>query len=596
MRILVTGMVSSLFMCAVCNANAATLTIESWRSDDVDIWREKLIPAFEAKNPDIKIDFAPTRPAEYTTTLNSKLDAGSAGDIITCRPFDASLELFNKKQLVDLTSLSGMENFSPVAKAAWSTDDGKSTFCVPMASVIHGFIYNKDAFDRLGIAVPKTEEEFISALVRIKADDTYIPMAMGTKDQWEAATMGYQNIGPNYWKGEDGREALISGKQKLTDADWVKPLEELAKWTAFLGNGFEYQTYSDSQNLFTLGRAAIYPAGSWEISLFNSQAQFKMGAFPPPVPKAGDTCYISDHPDIGVGLNAKSTHQEEAKKFLTWVASPEFADIYANSLPGFFSLNSNPVKMSDPLAQEFVSWREMCKPTIRSTYQILSRGTPSLETETWAAAANVINGKQTPEEAAAKLQAALGGWFKPVIVQQPSTARSSACLTSFGEASVPSAFAFGPNVMKSYADNASIPGIIRRIVLTTGLAPRFAAYPAKIGTACASRDADLQPVIYYDEDWLKDYSKGDYWIQLGVLAHEIGHLVNGHGTGDGLNQYQREIEADVFLGRVVALISGTIQEAELGVSLQPEEGTATHPPRFVRRASVDQGYRGTNQQ
>ena len=40
-----------------------------------------------------------------------------------------------------------MDNFSDVAKAAWQTDDGKTTFCVPMASVIHGFIYNKDAFD-----------------------------------------------------------------------------------------------------------------------------------------------------------------------------------------------------------------------------------------------------------------------------------------------------------------------------------------------------------------------------------------------------------------------------------------------------------------
>jgi len=29
---------------------------------------------------------------------------------------------------------------------------------------------------------------------------------MGTNDQWEAATMGYNNIGPNYWKGEEGRE------------------------------------------------------------------------------------------------------------------------------------------------------------------------------------------------------------------------------------------------------------------------------------------------------------------------------------------------------------------------------------------------------
>ncbi|MCJ8052345.1 ABC transporter substrate-binding protein [Shinella curvata] len=390
-----------------------TLTVESWRNDDLAIWQEKIIPAFEAKNPGIKVVFAPTAPTEYNAALNAKLDAGSAGDLITCRPFDASLELFKKGHLASLNDLPGMENFSPVAKSAWTTDDGATTFCVPMASVIHGFIYNKDAFDTLGISVPTTEAEFFAALDKIKAEGSYIPMAMGTKDLWEAATMGYQNIGPTYWKGEEGRAALIKGEQKLTDDAWVEPYRVLAKWKDYLGDGFEAQTYPDSQNLFTLGRAAIYPAGSWEIGLFNTQAQFKMGAFPPPVKNAGDTCYISDHNDIGVGLNPKGANPEAAKKFLSFVSSPEFADIYANSLPGFFSLNSTAVKMADPLAQEFVSWREKCKPTIRSTYQILSRGTPNLENETWTESANVINGTDTPEVAGEKLQKGLDSWYKP---------------------------------------------------------------------------------------------------------------------------------------------------------------------------------------
>ena len=398
-------------LAGVAHAEDVTLTIESWRNDDLAIWKDKLIPAFEAKNPGIKVVFSPSAPTEYNAALNAKLESGSAGDLITCRPFDASLELYKKGYLADISSNPGMENFSPVAKSAWQTDDGAATFCVPMASVIHGFIYNKDAFDALKLTPPTTEEEFFKVLDAIKADGNYIPLAMGTKDLWEAATMGYQNIGPNYWKGEDGRLALIKGTQKLTDADWVKPYEVLAKWKPYLGDGFEAQTYPDSQNLFTLGRAAIYPAGSWEIGGFNTQAQFKMGAFLPPVPKAGDPCYISDHTDIAVGMNAKSAHPEETKKFLTWVASPEFADIYANSLPGFFSLNSTPVKMQDPLAQEFVSWRDKCKSTIRSTYQILSRGTPNLENETWVESANVINGTDTPAAAAEKLQKGLESWY-----------------------------------------------------------------------------------------------------------------------------------------------------------------------------------------
>lgn len=390
-----------------------TLTIESWRNDDLALWQNTIIPAFEAANPGIKVNFTPSAPAEYNAVLNSKLDAGSAGDLITCRPFDASLALYEAGHLADLSDLGGMANFSSVAKSAWQTDDASVTFCVPMASVIHGFIYNKEAFDELGLSVPQTEDEFFAALEAIKKDGSYIPMAMGTNDQWEAATMGYNNIGPNYWKGEEGRLALIAGEQKLTDDQWVAPYATLARWGAYLGDGYEAQTYPDSQNIFTLGRAAIYPAGSWEISGFNAQADFAMGAFKPPVQNAGDDCYISDHTDIAMGLNAASPNAEAARTFLDWMGTSEFASIYANALPGFFSLSNHEVAMNDPLAQEFVSWRGECHSTIRSTYQILSRGTPNLENETWGASVAAIKGAKSPEELGAELQDGLASWYTP---------------------------------------------------------------------------------------------------------------------------------------------------------------------------------------
>jgi len=394
-------------------AQDVTLTIESWRNDDLALWQEQIIPAFEAAHPGIKVRFTPSAPAEYNAVLNSKLEAGSAGDLITCRPFDASLALYDAGHLTDLDDMEAMGNFSDVAKSAWQTDDGSASFCVPMASVIHGFIYNKDAFAELGLEVPTTEAEFFAALEKIREDGSYIPMAMGTNDQWEAATMGYNNIGPNYWKGEEGRLALIAGEQKLTDEQWVAPYETLAKWGPYLGDGYEAQTYPDSQNLFTLGRAAIYPAGSWEISGFNALADFEMGAFKPPVRAAGDTCYISDHTDIGIGMNAATANPEAARTFLAWVASPEFASIFGNALPGFFPLSNTPVEMEDPLAKEFVSWRGECESTIRSTYQILSRGTPNLENDTWGASVAAIKGTSSPAELGQKLQDGLSSWYEP---------------------------------------------------------------------------------------------------------------------------------------------------------------------------------------
>jgi raffinose/stachyose/melibiose transport system substrate-binding protein len=306
-----------------------------------------------------------------------------------------------------------MNNFSSVAKSAWQTDDGKTTFCVPMASVLHGFIYNKDAFSKLGIGVPKTEAQFYAALAKIKKDGKYTPLAIGTHDQWEAATMGWENIGPNYWKGEAGRLGVIKGKLKLTAPPFVKTFAALAKWRPFMPKGASSVQYADSQNLFTSGRAAIYPAGSWEIPLFEQKAKFKMGAFPPPLPAGSKTCYISDQNDHALGLNAKAKNADAAKTFLSWVASPSFATVYQNALPGFFAMQTKSVPMKDALGKQFLSWRKTCKSTIRLSYQILSRGTPNLENELWVTSANVMNGTMTPAAAAARIQKGLSKWYKP---------------------------------------------------------------------------------------------------------------------------------------------------------------------------------------
>lgn len=404
---------AALLAGSALSARAAELVIESWRNDDLPVWQEKIIPAFEAKHPDIKVKFQPTAPREYDAALRAKLDGGTAGDLITCRPFDAALQLYQAGKLADLKGLPELKNYPDFAVAAWSTDDGSATFCMPMASVIHGFMYNKDIFNQLGLKVPATEAEFFAVLDKIKADGNYAPLDMGTVDQWEAATMGYTNIGPVYWQGEKGRKALLDGSAKLTDKAYVEPFEVLARWKPYLPDGFEAQTYPDSQNLFTLGRAAIYPTGSWEISPFQRDAQFAMGAFKPPVKQAGDTCYISDHVDIGMGINAAGKNQAAAKVFVEWVGSPEFAQLYGNALPGFIPLSKAEIKLDDPLAQEFVGWRKQCEATIRLPYQFISRGTPNLWNDMWVVSANVINGTQQPADAAAQLQKGLAAWYPP---------------------------------------------------------------------------------------------------------------------------------------------------------------------------------------
>nr|WP_269808581.1 hypothetical protein [Enterovibrio nigricans] len=46
-----------------------------------------------------------------------------------------------------------------------------------------------------------------------------------------------------------------------------------------MGEDFDQRSYADAGSLFTEGKAAVYPAGSWDIMTFKGNVN--MGVFPP---------------------------------------------------------------------------------------------------------------------------------------------------------------------------------------------------------------------------------------------------------------------------------------------------------------------------
>ena len=82
-----------------------------------------------------------------------------------------------------------------------------------------------------------------------------------------------------------GRQALISGAEGYDTDGFLQAFEALGAWQPYLMDGYQATAYPDAQAFFTLGGGAIYPAGSWDISVFRSPTQgatFELGAFPPP--------------------------------------------------------------------------------------------------------------------------------------------------------------------------------------------------------------------------------------------------------------------------------------------------------------------------
>lgn len=385
------------------------ITMGSWRTEDIEQWG-RILEVFHASHPNIRVRFEPSLNTEYDAQITNQLEANVGPDLITCRPFDRALINYQIGGLANIADLPGLENFSDVALGAWSTDDGSEVFCVPMASVIHGFIYNKDIFDGLGLTEPTTESEFFAVLDALKeAGET--PLGMSTKDAWAAGAMGFNNLWPNFCDGENTRQAVLAGEAALNDDCFIDTYETLAAWNPYLPDGHEALGYADIQQAFPLGLNAIYPAGSWEIPLFREVADFELDAFMPYRPDDAEGCWISDHVDIGVGMNAHSANPEAARTFLEWLTTAEFAQVFSDNQPGFFSLSTHDVEMSDPLAAKFVSWRAECGQTIRLFDQFLSREEPGgnqLMTETIYL---LVQNQMTPEEVGNTIQSGLEDWY-----------------------------------------------------------------------------------------------------------------------------------------------------------------------------------------
>ncbi len=386
-----------IFLSCSNGAIAGVLTLESWRNDDRALWENTLIPAFNRKYPGIEIRYQASMPTEYDAQLTTRLANGTAGDLLACRPFQVSLNWYKRAYLERLDGKAGMEYFPASALQAWQSEDQQHSYCMPLASVIQGFLYNKKIFKRLNLSPPKTEQEFFNLLEQLKQQPGLMPIALGTAEKWEAAQILMSNVMAQYWRGEVGRLAISRGQLKTHDNEYLSAFQFAERFAEYLPAQASRQSYSESQQLFANAQAAIYPMGSWDLSYFNQIPGLEFGVFAMPRKNVNDQCYMLDHMDIGIAVNRKSKNKDEAWVFLEWLGSQEFADLYTNKATGFFSLSNHLIAVRDPVARQMMEWRRHCQPTVRINSQFaLAKN----ETGFWQLSADLLNRKIRAKAAA----------------------------------------------------------------------------------------------------------------------------------------------------------------------------------------------------
>lgn len=111
------------------------------------------------------------------------------------------------------------------------------------------------------------------------------------------------------------------------------------------------------------------------------------------------------------------------------------------------------------------------------------------------------------------------------------------------------------------------------------------------------KNGDLDRYIIYDNLFfqkVKDATNTD-WGLISILAHEIGHHLNGHTlTGTG-STHQTELQADEFSGFVLARMGCSLKDAQSAIDkMLPEKGSSTHPEKSKRLQAVEKGWNRGN--
>ncbi|NMB88056.1 MAG: extracellular solute-binding protein [Chloroflexi bacterium] len=139
--------------------------------------------------------------------------------------------------------------------------------------------YNKTVFEENGLTVPTTEEEFFQVCEALKAKGI-IPVAMGTKDGWEAAHVFEGMLASTL--GADGYRGLWTGETSWSDPKVTDALNFFKKMMTYVNEDHAAMTWDSAGEYILQNQAAMMIMGDWAAGWFASKSYSDFGWAPTP--------------------------------------------------------------------------------------------------------------------------------------------------------------------------------------------------------------------------------------------------------------------------------------------------------------------------
>ncbi|BCW09586.1 sugar ABC transporter substrate-binding protein [Arthrobacter sp. NtRootA4] len=229
---------------------------------------KKLADDYAKDHPGFALNLitTPDRPS-YIQKLETLAAANKLPELFDTDATPFAQQLAKQGKMVDadklLKSLNLYDDYRPGALDYQRFDDG-SLYMIPFQFELEFMWYNKALLEKAGVSIPKSLDD-IPAMCTALRKAGITPIAIDGQDQWPLERyVAYQ---PFREAGPDFVQKLKKGESSFSDA----PGQKTVKWMADLGkancfqDGFSSQGYSDAQNQFTSGQAAMYNIGTWEL-------------------------------------------------------------------------------------------------------------------------------------------------------------------------------------------------------------------------------------------------------------------------------------------------------------------------------------------
>lgn len=303
------------------NSDVETITFINHKTDwETNGKWDEYIAKFNEKYPDIKVEVQTI--TDYAGQMKTRMNSKEYGDVLMI-PGDISPKDYENffEPLGDTEELS--EKYLGLNDRSY---EGVQ-YGIPSQMNATGLVVNKKVFEDAGITeFPKTTEDFIAALKKIKENDSSIvPLYTNYAAGWTLSNWDFTRTGVS--GDADFTNEMTSDTSPFDEGDTMYTIYNTLYTVAKEGLIESDPTTSDwEQSKVDLanGKVAVMVLGSWAVPQVQEANEdnadnITFEAFP--VTASDGKQYMPIGGDYNYGINVNSKYKKAARKFIDWMVN-----------------------------------------------------------------------------------------------------------------------------------------------------------------------------------------------------------------------------------------------------------------------------------